>query len=236
VLRHGPTVLGHERRRAFRATGRIAGFRESVLGRNRAALVTGGTGPVYEVVKRELSGADPNSTCVSKDLLKSYVVSRMRDHPPGSGKVVDLSEGFFHLGAMLDWVGPQCDSIRRGSADMDEALRNRIGTYSNTSKRDARWLNEKFPRLPFNPSRPATFTYVNLVRTLIIEANPLKKGDGMDFCHAVMASTFASFAALDKHWKRRIEGLPRPNGLARFYSGTELDAMVADIEAWASSN
>jgi hypothetical protein len=39
VLRHGPTVLGHERRRAFRATGRIAAFRESVLGRNRAALV-----------------------------------------------------------------------------------------------------------------------------------------------------------------------------------------------------
>jgi hypothetical protein len=51
-----------------------------------------------------------------------------------------------------------------------------------------------------------------------------------------MASTFASFATLDKHWKRRIEGLPRPNGLARIYSGTELDAMVADIEAWASSN
>jgi hypothetical protein len=75
-----------------------------------------------------------------------------------------------------------------------------------------------------------------LVRTLIIEANPLKNGDGMDFCHAVMASTFASFAALDKHWKCRIEGFPRPNGLARIYSGTELAAMVADIEAWASPN
>jgi hypothetical protein len=41
----------------------------------------------------------------------------MRDHSPGSGKVVDLSEGFSHLGAMLNWVGPQYDSIRRGSAD-----------------------------------------------------------------------------------------------------------------------
>jgi len=92
---------------------------------------------------------------------------------------------------------------------MDEALRNKMGTYADASKQDARWLDLKFPRLPFNPSKPATFTYVNLVRTLIIEANPLKPGDGMDFCHAVMASTFGSFATLDKHWKRRVDSPPR---------------------------
>src|SRR6266851_4944250 len=68
-----------------------------------------------EVVKRETGGADPNSNCVSEGLLKSYVVSRMRDYPLGSGKVIDLSDRFFHLGAMLDWVGPQRDSIRMGS-------------------------------------------------------------------------------------------------------------------------
>ncbi len=189
-----------------------------------------------EVVKRELGGADPNSTCMSEGLLKSYVSSRMQEYRPGSGKIIDLSESFFRLGAMLDWVGPQRDSIRRGSADMDEALRNKMGTYADASKQDARWLDLKFPRLPFNPSKPATFTYVNLVRTLIIEANPLKPGDGMDFCHAVMASTFASFATLDKHWKRRVEALPKPNRLARIYSGAELDTMVADIGAWASTN
>ena len=189
-----------------------------------------------EVVKRELDGADPNSTCMSEGLLKSYVRSRMQEYAPDSGKIIDLSESFFRLGAMLDWVGPQRDSIRRGSADMDEALRNKIGTYADASKQDARWLDVKFPQLPFNPSKPATFTYVNLVRTLIIEANPLKPGDGMDFCHAVMASTLASFATLDKHWKRRVEALPKPNRLARIYSGVELDTMVVDIEAWASTN
>src|SRR5216684_1241260 len=45
ALRHGPAVLGHERRGAFGATGQIGGFRESVLGRNWAALVPRETRP-----------------------------------------------------------------------------------------------------------------------------------------------------------------------------------------------
>jgi hypothetical protein len=54
----------------------------------------------------------------------------------------------------------------------------------------------------------------------------------MDFCHAVMAGAFASFATLDKHWKRRVGGLPTPNGLAHIYFGPELDKMVTDMESW----
>jgi hypothetical protein len=176
-----------------------------------------------EVVKRELSGADPGNSCVSEALVKSYVTDRMSAYLPGSGKVIELSADFFSLGAVLDWVGPQRDSIRKGSAEMDEALRSRIGEYTDKSRGDATWLNEKFPSVPFNPHRRATFTYVNLVRTLIVEAAPLKKGDGMDFCHAVMASAFASFATLDRRWKRRVEDLPKPNGLARIYSGPGLN-------------
>jgi hypothetical protein len=76
--------------------------------------------------------------------------------------------------------------------------------------------------------------YVNLVRTIIVNARAykLKDSDGADFCHAVMASAFASVATLDKHWKRRIDSLPKPNRLARIYYGPELDAMVTDIERW----
>jgi hypothetical protein len=51
-----------------------------------------------------------------------------------------------------------------------------------------------------------------------------------------MGSAFASVAALDKHWKRRVEGLPKPNGLARIYSKPDLDTMVADIESWVTSS
>lgn len=189
-----------------------------------------------EVVKRELKGVSPNSVCVSESLLKSYVADRMRNCPPDSGKVIDLSDDFFRLGAVLDWVGPQRESIRRGSEKMDEVLRNKIGECADRSKRDALWLDENFRRMPFDPLRRAYFAYVNLVRTLIAESNQLKPGDGMDFCHAVMASAFASFATLDKHWKRRVESLPRPNGLARIYCRPELDAMVTDIESWVTQH
>lgn len=189
-----------------------------------------------EVVNRELRGADPNTTCMSEGLLRSYVRSRMHGYRRGSGKVIDLSENFFRLGAMLDWVGPQRESIQKGSTEMDEALRNRIRAYRDAFKRDTQWLDEKFPQLPFNPGKRATFTYVNLVRALVIEAKSLKPRDGMDFCHAVMAGAFSSFATLDKHWKHRIEALPKPNGLARIYSAADLDAMVIDMETWASTN
>ncbi len=60
----------------------------------------------------------------------------------------------------------------------------------------------------------------------------LKEGDGLDFCHAVIASSFASVTALDKHWKRRIENLPTPNGLAPVYYAAELDKLVDDLESW----
>jgi hypothetical protein len=37
---------------------------------------------------------------------------------------------------------------------------------------------------------------------------------------------------IDKQWKRRVEGLPKPNKLARIYYQPELDKMVTDIEVW----
>ena len=55
-------------------------------------------------------------------------------------------------------------------------------------------------------------------------------GDGIDFCQAVIASSDSCVATLDKHWKRRVESLPKPNGLARIYYAPELDQMVDDIE------
>ncbi len=185
------------------------------------------------VVHRELAGSDPSQACVSEDFLRGYFVAMTRDYVPGCGRIIDLSPGFFRLGPVLDWVAPQRDSIRRGMETLDVALRARIGHYVQEQKTNPRWLESKFPAMPFDASRRATFTYVNLIRTLILESKSyrLKKGDGGDFCHAMIASAFASLATLDKHWKRRIESLPKPNHLARLYYAQELDTMVSDLES-----
>ncbi len=41
----------------------------------------------------------------------------------------------------VDWVGPQRESIREGSAKMDDALRNRIRAYMSESNSDPLWLD-----------------------------------------------------------------------------------------------
>jgi hypothetical protein len=132
----------------------------------------------------------------------------------------------------MDRVGPQRESICESSASFDELLKNKMSTVRAMSKRDPLLLDKKFPWVPFNPARPACFAYFNLLRVMAVDASSLKKGDGMDFCHAVMATAFASFATLDKHWKRRVESLPKPNQLARVYGPSGLDQMVADMELW----
>jgi len=180
---------------------------------------------VFKVVEREQSGADLAKSCISEEFMKAYFVNRTANYSPGSRKVINLSEAFSGLGTVLDWVGPQRDSIRKRSREFDDVLKKAI------CKDRSKYEQKPLPTLLFNPSRPATFTALNLVRTLIAESNQLKPGDGLDFCHAVMASSFASVAALDRPWKRRVESLPKPNKLAHIYYGPELDKMVTDIES-----
>jgi hypothetical protein len=187
---------------------------------------------VMEVVEREMKGVDPNGVCIAELFLKSYVAELMRRYTPGLGKVINLSDDFFRLGGILDYVGPQRESIRKGSEEMDKLLRNKFNNAAFKCKGETGLLDRRFPRIPFHPSRPACFVLMNLLRTMVEEARTFKPGDGMDFCHAVMASAFASFATLDKHWKRRVAGPPTPNQLARISGASELDQMVTDMESW----
>ena len=185
-----------------------------------------------EVTKREIQGAEPATCCISKQFMKDYFNVLIGSYSAKGGQVVNLSEEFFRLGPVMDWLAPQRDSIRVASEALDNALLNRIKKYRAEFETDPRWLDKQFPALPFDQLRPATFTYCNLIRTLVVEARSyhLKKGDGIDFCHSLMASAFASVGTLDRHWKRRVESLPKPNKLARIYYSPEIDAMVDAIE------
>jgi len=184
-----------------------------------------------EVIKREIAGEHPVEACIDKTFFKSYVADQMRPYASNLGKVAPISERLFWLGAIVDRVGRQRESISRTSAEFDKVVKETMYMLRAKCKRDGSLLNRKFPPVPFNPSLRAGFVYHNLLRVMAIEANSLKKGDGLDFCHAVIACAYASFAALDRHWKRRLMTLPS-NPLARIYSPQELDQMVLDMEAW----
>lgn len=187
---------------------------------------------VTEVINLEIEGKNPDAVCIDQDFLKSYVADLLRPYTPGCGKVIGLSDGFFRLGPIMDRLGPQWESIYESSERFDELLKSKMSAVCALSKRDPLLLDKKFPWIPFNPARPACFAYFNLLRIMAVDASSLKRGDGMDFCHAVMATAFASFATLDKHWKRRVDSLPKPNQLARVYGPSELDQLVTDMESW----
>lgn len=184
-----------------------------------------------ELIKGELRGESQGRVCVDEMFLKSYVADLMR-----SEKVICLSDDFFRLGPIVGRMGSQRESLSMSSAQFDEALKSQMSEARENSKRDPEWLDKKFPRIPFNPARPAFFVYLNLLRTMAVEASSLKRGDGLDFCHTVLACAYASFAALDKQWKRRAASLPTPNRIARIYSQPELDQMVTDMESWGPAN
>ena len=183
----------------------------------------------HTVVKRELSGKDADKSCFSDKFMRDYMGYRSGNKPLKQ----NISAEFFRLGPIMDWLAPQRASVAKGKADLDDKLIRNIKDHRAKYEADPQYLDSAFRAIPAYGYPPATFAYNHLIRTLILEikGHHLKRNDGIDFCQAVIASAFTSFATLDKPWKRRIESLPKPNKLARIYYAQELDGMVADIDS-----
>jgi hypothetical protein len=186
---------------------------------------------VGTVMDREAKGYSPNDCAYDGEILTAYFRSRTSDNAPGSGRIIDLSGNFFRLGMFIEWVFSERDWIIEKRKELDEELFRIIKVGRAKAKGDKGWLDRHFPSLQFNQCPPATFVHTHLLRNLISDkGDQLKEGDGADFCHAVIGSAFANFATLDKHWKRRVENLPKPNKLARIYYEREIKEMITDIE------
>jgi hypothetical protein len=187
---------------------------------------------VYEVMKREQAGWLPSKCCLAEDLLHAFFNNRTFDYSPGSGKIIDLSGNFFRLGAFVEWLSPQRDYFLSQARQFDENLKKGIANLRAMDKKRPGWLDRAIPPPSFDKQKAATFAQACLMRQLVSDRGyQVKKGDGWDFCHAIMASAFSNFATLDQQWKRRVESFPKPNTVLRLYYEPELNGMVADIEA-----
>ena len=74
------------------------------------------------VMQREAAGLPPSKCCVADELLRAFFSSRTCEDLPGSGRVIDLSEGFFRLGAFVDWLAPRRDEHLRQCRELDNVL------------------------------------------------------------------------------------------------------------------
>jgi len=185
-------------------------------------------------IERERQRNDPATCCFSERLLKSFTATRINRTPDMNVAELPavLPPDFFRLGLFMNWLAPQRQDIAELKAQMGRRLKDQIMEHRAHYEKDPSWLDAKFPELPFRAECPATFVYINMVRLLILESKShvIMPNDGIDFGQAVIGSAYASVATLDKHWKRRVEMLPKPNKLARIYYRQELDQMVRDIE------
>lgn len=186
----------------------------------------------YEFIKREEAGFPPSKVCLSPELLKALFKDQIADYGPNSGKIVNLSQGFFQLGAFIDSLVPKRDEHQEKIRIFEQQLMDGVNGLRERYKKGSPLTLAYLPEPKFDPRKPATFAKDCLMRELILDRGyTLKKGDGMDFCHAVIAASFADFATLDKHWKRRVEDFPKPNGVRQIYYEPELPQMVTDLEA-----
>jgi hypothetical protein len=179
---------------------------------------------------RELAGASTADSFVCKKFMNDFFNDRSVSTP--RNQLLDYSDRFFDLGWVMHWLQPQRASVMASKTRLDDRLRSQIARHRASFDRDPAWIDTAFPLVKFNSKIPATFTYSNLMRTLIAEAKcqQIKKNDGIDFGQAVIASSIASLATLDKHWKRRINTLPERHRLAHIYEDCELDLLVDDLE------
>jgi hypothetical protein len=128
---------------------------------------------------------------------------------------------------------PQRDEIKRTMTNFDVVLRDKLRELRRAYDHNRARLSSVLPPSTYEATTPATFCWNALIRLLVLEgkAHHWKRGDSADFCHALFAASYAQLATLDKHWKRRIELLPKPNSLASIYYEPELDQFVADLQA-----
>jgi len=183
-----------------------------------------------EVSNREVDGKTKADAYLSEKFVRHFCEDRMIDQMRPSAKIFS-ADNFFDLGWIMDWLSYQ--DVAEGKAKLDSELRARVLAHRKQYENDPTYLDRKFPAIPYDPRVSATFAYTHTMRLLIEEAkgHHLTENDGIDFCNAILGSSLASVATLDKAWKRRVELIPQPHGLARIYYAPELDEMVDDLEA-----
>lgn len=191
----------------------------------------------WKVVRREAAGVF-GQAAVSESFMEAYFRERIYDLSGEGCEVLDLSpDSFFRLASVLDWTQEYRDDIRCHAVEIDELLFSCLKRLRENFDKNPSALDREAPSLPFDHRRPATFVLTQLLRKLVLEAKAFqyKKNDGLDFCHAVLASAYGSMITLDKQWKRRVENLPWQDHRPKVYYRPQVDELVDMLEGLATS-
>lgn len=187
---------------------------------------------MYDVMEKE-QGESKSSPAFSDIFLKGYFQSRRQQLSDATGGSLGVSdESFFRLGSIVGWIQDNRDHVRQKAKEIDRMFCDLLGDLVLKARSDI--MPKELAALPdYSKQHPARFAFFQLQRVVWNEARAfrLKSNDGLDFCHAVVASSYGSIITLDKHWKRRVLKIPKPHCLAKTFYRAELDDLVDQFEA-----
>lgn len=160
----------------------------------------------WAICERELQSNGDSSPLLSPVFTEAFFKQRAYDLSPEGSRVISLApETFFKVSAVVDWAQQNRDDVRARMDGIDQSLIAHIKELRELCDMEPALLDTEIPAIPFDARRPATFVLHALLRLLVKEAKAyaLKKGDGLDLCHAVIGTSYASVTTVDKAWKRR---------------------------------
>jgi hypothetical protein len=105
----------------------------------------------HRVVERELGGAPPGESPITINFMKQYFAARTASYVPGSGKIIDMSDRFFSLAAVVDWLAPEGGPIVANAGKFDDILTQRINQYRADFETDPSTLDRRFPAVSYAP-------------------------------------------------------------------------------------
>jgi hypothetical protein len=191
----------------------------------------------WKVIAREQAGF-VHQAPVSEWFMEAYFQARASELSPEGNKVLDLSAGtFFRLGTVVGWMQRVRNEIRPRAREVDQALRHHLKQLRPNYEKDKTSLDRLLPPIRFDKRLPGSLVWVHLQRLLVVQAKAFqfKRNDGLDFCHAALGTAYGNLTTLDRQWKRRVESLPAPNGLAKACYRRELDQLVDTLESLVNS-
>ena len=186
----------------------------------------------HAVVRREAE--EPESAPISEDFVNGFARHRRLEFLK-AGRTDFAADDFFDLGAVVALAQSEHDSVKEDLRQMDDSVRSLIGRLRRESEKNPSALDAEFPAIAFDETRRATFVRNHLIRLLVSEAKShrLKRNDGLDFCHAVIATAYCHIVALDGPWQRRVGCLP--TRVPRRESSTDRRSMTS-CTSWSSSS
>jgi hypothetical protein len=182
------------------------------------------------IMKREESGYPAPVMC--ERFVKAYAHDRLTDMEL-LGQVVDTSDPkLFDLGKVIGWTKRKRDKVRADYDGMDAKLGAYLKTLRKFYDAGLRAI-DKNEADPLHPDKRATYVAGQLTRMIIQDAkrHPFQPHDSLDFCHAVVALTYAVLATLDKKWCNRAARMRHKDQLADVYHGGQLEQFVGALES-----